>query len=179
MADINLLPAQERANERYYALVHRLRIASIGLLVTVAVATIGTLVLFASFSSRRSNLISQLEDLSAQVNSFKSQEELIVVVKDKVRASEQLATSRVQYHNFFNKLAQIVPGGIYFTDFRVSSGKTVISGRARTAGDVAGFVNSLTSAKGSELVSDVSVDTLSSDETGVFSFVISAKGVGD
>lgn len=179
MADINLLPAEEKANERYYALVHRLQIASVGILAVTAIVTIVTLALFTSASSRRSSLVSELSDLSFQVNSLKAQEELIVVVKDKVRTSEQLSTSRIEYHNFFNKLAQIVPSGIFFTDFRVAAGKAVISGRARTSGDVASFVSSLTGAAGTELVSDVSIDTLSSDETGVFSFVISAKVVGD
>ena len=179
MADINLLPKEEKANERYYALVHRLQIASIGILATVAILTIVTLVLYSSFSSRRSDLISELEDLSGQVNRFKGQEELIVVIKDKVKAAEQLLGAQIEYHNFFNNLAQIIPQGIFFTDFRVSSGRTVISARAKTSGDVASFVSVLTSARGTELIADVSIDTLSSDETGVFAFVISAKIVGD
>lgn len=179
MADINLLPQEEKANERYYALVHRLQIASVAVLAIVAVLTVATLILFTTFSRARSNLVAQLEDLSATVNSFKSQEELIVVVKDKVGSAEKLAILRLEYHNFFNKLAQLVPQEIFFTDLRISSGKVVISGRARTSGDMGGFVAILTSAKGTELVSDVSVDTLSSDETGVFSFVMSMKVVGD
>lgn len=179
MADINLLPAEERANERYHALVHRLQTASIGILAVTAVLTIITLLMFTSFSSRRSNLVAQLEDLSGTVNSLKAQEELILVVGDKVRVAQQLAASGVEYHNFFNKLAQIVPSGIFFSDFRVSSSKAVISGKARNSGEVASFVASLTSARGAEIVSDVSIDTLSSDETGVFSFVISAKVIGD
>jgi Tfp pilus assembly protein PilN len=179
MADINPLPAEERANERYYTIVHRLQIASVAILATVAVLTIVTLILFTSASSRHSNLVLELEDLSAAIHNLKPQEELIVVVKDKVGVSQQLVTANIFYNNFFNKLAGIVPSGIYFTDFRVSAGKAVISGKARASGDVGSFVSALTGAKGSELVADVSVDTLSSDETGVFSFVISAKVIGD
>lgn len=179
MTDINLLPQEEKANEKYYKLVHRLQFFSIGVLAVVAVVTVVTLVLFTSFSSKRSSLVLQLEDLSSQVNSYKSQEELIVVVKDKVHAAEELTSVRIDYQNFFSKLAQIVPQGIFFTDFRVSANKAVISGRAKNSGDVASLVSILTSSSGTQLLSDASLDTLSSDETGVFSFVISAKIVGD
>lgn len=179
MADINLLPQEEKANERYYALVHRLQIASVGVLVIVAILTVVTLFMFTTFSRTREGLVTQLADLSATVNGFKSQEELLVVVKDKTVAAEKLTTSRVDYHNFFNKLANLVPEGIFFTDFRVSAAKAVVSGKARGSDDVANLVNSLTSSKGTELVSDVSVDTLSSDETGQFSFVITVKVTGD
>lgn len=179
MADINLLPQEERENERYFLLVKRLQVAAVGALVVTAILVIITLVMFTTFSSSKTSFSSQIEDLSSRINGLKAQEELLVVIKDKVSNASRLSGARVEYHSLFNKLAAIIPQGVYFTDVRVTSGKTVISGKARSSSDVAGLVSALTSAKGTEIISDVSVDTLSSDEAGIFSYVISGKVVGD
>lgn len=179
MADINLLPQEERENERFYLLVKRLQFVSVGALAITALLVIVTLVLFTTSSSRKANLASQIADLSSTINSLKAQEEFLVVVKDKVSTASKLSLSRVKYHNLFNKLATIIPQGVYFTDLRVASGKVVVTGRARSSSDVAGLVSAMTSAKGSELIVDLSVDTVSSDEAGVYSFAISGKLVSD
>lgn len=179
MADINLLPAEERESERYFLLVKRLQVAAVGTLVVTAILVIVTLVMFTTFSTRRASISSQIEDLSSRINGLKAQEELIVVTKDKVANAARLSVARVEYHSLFNKLAAIIPQGVYFTDVRVTSGKAVISGKARSSSDLAGLVSALTSAKGAEIISDVSLDTLSSDEAGIFAYVISGKVVPD
>lgn len=179
MADINLLPQEERENEQYFLLVKRLQVAAVGALVVTAILVIITLVMFTTFSSRKAGFSSQIEDLSSKINGLKAQEELLVVIKDKVGNASRLSGARVEYHSLFNKLAAIIPQGVYFTDVRVTSGKAVISGKARSSNDVAGLVSAVTSARGTEIISDVSIDTLSSDETGIFSYVISGKVIGD
>lgn len=179
MADINLLPQEEQENERFYILVKRLQFASVGALAITALLVIVTLVMFTTSSSRKVNLASQIADLSSSINSLKAQEEFLVVVKDKVLAASKLSSKTVEYHNLFNKLATIIPQGVYFTDLRAASGKIVISGRARSSNDVAGLVSALTSARGTQIIRDLSVDTVSSDEAGVYSFVISGKLVSD
>ncbi len=179
MAEINLLPQEERANERMALLSRRLQVFSIGFLIVVAILTIFTLVLFTSFSSKKSELDTQIEVFSTQVVSLKAQEELIVVVRDKASTAQQLVSSRTDFAHFFNELATLVPQGVYFTDVRVAGGKAIISGKGKTSADVAGLVSQLVASRGSELVSDVAVDTLSSSEGGVFAFVISAKLAGN
>ncbi|MBI3282980.1 PilN domain-containing protein [Candidatus Curtissbacteria bacterium] len=178
MSDINLIPSEERASARVELLQKRLQIFSIGFLVTTAVLTILTLSLFAMFASRREKLIGEVEDNSQEINRLKAQEELVVVVKEKASVASQIVSSRVEFSRAFEKLSQLVPQGVYFTDIRVSAGKIVISGKARTSADVAGLASSLVSATGSEVVSDVSIDSLSSDDEGVYVFVVSAKLAG-
>lgn len=178
MSDINLIPQEEKESARAQLLQKRLQVASIGFLVLTAVLTILTLSFFAMFASRREKLIAEAEDNSAAINKFKAQEELVVVVKDKVSVANQILASRVEFSKVFEKFSQLVPQGVYFTDIRVAAGKMVISGRAKTSADVASLASSLVSASGSEVVADVSVDSLSSDERGIYMFVISAKLVG-
>lgn len=178
MADINLIPQEERESARIELLQKKLQIFSIGFLVFTAVLTILTLSFFAMSISSRSKLIAEVEDASVQINRLKANEELVVVVKDKVSIANQIITSRVEFSEVFEKISRLVPEGVYFTDVRVAAGKMVISGRARTSADVAGLASSLLSASGSQIVSDFSVDSLSSDEEGTYSFVISAKLVG-
>lgn len=178
MAEINLIPQEEKESARIELLQKRLQIFSIAFLVITAVLTILTLSFFAMSASRRTKLIVEVEDTSSQINKLKANEELVVVVKDKVSVASQIVNSRVELTRVFEKLSQLVPASVYFTDIRVAVGKMVISGRAKTSADVAGLATSLVSAGGSEIVSDVSVDSLSSGEDGTYMFVISAKLAG-
>lgn len=177
MPDINLIPQDERNSQRAESLQKRLQFASIGFLVMTAVLTIVTLVLFAATSSTRSKLIAQQQDASSKINRYKSLEELMVVAKDKAGTADKLMGSRVDFTKFFQKMATMIPQGVYFTDIRINNGKVVLSGRAKTSADVAVLVSSLSST-GREVISDLSVDSLSSDENGNFNFVASAKVVG-
>lgn len=179
MADINLLPEEEKAQEKFLLLSKRLQMASVGFLVLTALLTVLTLVLYTTFSSRNAQLVSQIGSASSKIASFKDVEELTVVVKDKASGSLDLLAKRVEFANFFNKLADLVPQGVFFTDVRFLSGKAVFSGKAKTSADVATLVSTLSSARGAAIVSDVAVDALSSDEAGIFAFVISAKLVGE
>lgn len=178
MSDINLIPQDERDSQRNETIQKKLQFASIGFLVVTAVLTVVTLSLFAATSSARSKLVAQQQDASSKINRYKSQEELVVVAKDKAAIADKLVGTRVDFTKFFQKFAPLIPQGVYFTDIRVNNGKVVFSGRAKTSADVAGFVSSLTSNTGREIISDLSVDSLSSDENGNYSFVASAKVIG-
>ena len=152
MADINLLPVAEKEAENLEVLRKRLTIVSIVLLVFTAVFTLITLGLFTSFASQRSNLITKIEASSNEINSLKATEELIVVIKGKVSAGYKILTARVNFANIFGQ-----------------------SGKAKTSAEMAGLVSSLTSASGSQIISSVNIDSLNSDENGVFSFAISGQ----
>src|SRR3989344_574080 len=178
MADINLIPQEERASERAQNLQHRLQFFSIGLLVLTALFTVATLVLFSSFSAKRAELVAQVEDSTSRINSYKAQEELMVVVKDKAGSAGKIINSRIEFVKMFDKFQGLIPQNVYFTDVRVASAKIIISGKARTSADVAGLASSFTSAGGQEGLSEGSIDSLSAAEDGVYSFVLSAKVKG-
>lgn len=178
MADINLLPVEERTAERFGILRKRLLAVAVVILIFSAVATLVTLGAFTSEASKRSRLIEDVEENSALISSLKANEELIVVVKGKVSVADKIFTSRTNVASVFGQLSQLVPGGVYFTDIRFNQGKLVISGKARNSGEMASFVASLVSDRGSLIVSNVSIDTLSSDETGAYSFVVSSQLTG-
>ena len=175
MADINLLPVAEKEAENLEVLRKRLTIVSIVLLVFTAVFTLITLGLFTSFASQRSNLITKIEASSNEITSLKATEELIVVIKGKVSAGYKILTARVNFANIFGQLSGLVPAGVYFTYMRFTSDKVIISGKAKTSAEMAGLVSSLTSASGSQIISSVNIDSLNSDENGVFSFAISGQ----
>ncbi|MBI2594524.1 PilN domain-containing protein [Candidatus Curtissbacteria bacterium] len=134
-----------------------------------------TLFFFTILASKRSELISEIESASNTINSYKASEELIVVLKNKVESADKILGSRTNYPNVFDTFSKLVPQGVYFADLKVSSGKVTISGKAKTSADVAGLVSSLLSAEGTKVISAISVDSLNSDEEGIYSFVISGK----
>lgn len=175
MADINLLPAEERKARSFEAWRSRLTIIAVVVLVATTLFTVATLGLFISLAQERSKLVSQVEEASAKINSLKTTEELITVVKTKVTAASGVLAKRIDYPSFFRGLAGLVPVNVYFSDMRFVGDKLVIVGRAKTSSDMAGLVSSLVSAKGAELLTGVSIDSLSTDDQGIYGFVISTQ----
>ena len=175
MADINLLPAEERNARTFEVAQGKLTLVSAIFLIVTAVFTMGTLGFFVTLTTQRSQLLSQIEEASARINSLKSAEELVVVTKGKVSTASKILSARVNFAGFFEKLAVLVPQGVYFSDVRFTGSRISLVGKAKTSSDISGFVGTLVSPAGSQIVSNVSVDSLSSDESGVYSFSMSAQ----
>ena len=175
MADINLLPVEARDQENFSILVKRISIVSVVVLVITGIVTFIILVLFSSFSSKRSKLVASVEASSWQIESLKSTEELIVVVKDKASSAEKLVSSRTDFADIFENISKLIPQGVYFTDAKFTSGKVSLSARAQSSADVAGLVSSLLSSEGAKYFNQVSIDSLSSNELGLFTFNITAQ----
>lgn len=178
MADINLIPSEEKAHEGAERTDKKLQFVSIGVLVISAVVTLFTLIMYTKSVSEKNALILQVEENSAKINQYKPQEELLVVSKDKAGAADKVLSGRTDYAMFFTKLASIIPQGVYFTDIRISDSKITAPGRAKSSADVAGLVSALTTGSGPDIINSVSIDSLSSDEFGVYGFVISGKLAG-
>lgn len=175
MADINLLSEETRQLESFENLRKKLSVVSVLMLVITAIGTLATLAFFTTLVSERGKLIERVEESSAKVNSYKAVEELAVVTKEKVSLSEQIISKRSDKVVLFNNLASLVPQNVSFSDVKISQGKIVLTGRAKTSADVAAFISALVSAKGTQVVSNTSVDSLVSDEAGVYSFGVSAN----
>src|SRR3990167_9294870 len=177
MPDINLVPIQERATERFETLKKRLTVVSVILLVLTAAFTLGVLVFFTSQVSKRTQLFANVEDNAQTINNYKSTEELLVVAKDKVGIAEQILAARTDYYQTFNGFAKLVPQGVYFTDIKFLQDKIIMNGKAKSSAEVAGLVSSLLSADGSKIISKVTIDSLTADETGTYTFSIAAQSV--
>lgn len=175
MAEINLLPVEEKAAESFETLHKRIIVVSAVVLVIVAVFTLTTLVFFTTLAAKRGDLISQIAESTAKINGLKTTEELLVVTKGKISTAIKILSGRTNTSGFFEKLAELVPQGVYFTEMRFVSGRVVITGKAKSSADVSGLVSSLVSAEGAKLLTNVAVDSLNSDEKGIFSFVISSQ----
>lgn len=175
MPDINLVPQEERVTERFESLKRRLSATSVVLLVLTAVLTLGVLVFFTTQVSKRTQLLSEVGESAQAINSYKSAEELLVVTKDKVGLSEKVFGQRQEYNQTFDDFAKLVPQGVYFTDIKFSEGKITLNGKAKSSAEVAGLVSSLLSAEGSKIVSNITLDTLTADETGAYTFSMQAQ----
>ncbi|OGD89108.1 hypothetical protein A3F45_04190 [Candidatus Curtissbacteria bacterium RIFCSPHIGHO2_12_FULL_41_17] len=175
MADINLLPQEEREHEQFQILQKRLSVASISLLAITAILTLLILVVYTSSVSKRSNLVTQIEASSKRIEDMKAGEELIVVVKEKAQAGDKILSNRTNHSAIFEKLATLIPTGVYFTDVKFTPEKAAISGKASSSANVAGLISSLLSPEGAKIFSSVTMDSLSSDESGVFTFSMTVQ----
>lgn len=178
MADINLLPTEERSLRNFEAARGKLTLVSTVSLVATALFTLGTLGFFVTLTTARNQLLSQIEEASGRINSLKATEELAVVTKGKAATASKILSARTNFSNFFEKFSGLVPEGVYFSDIRFTGSKVSFVGKARTSADVAGLVSALVLPQGSAIVSNVSVDSLSSDETGAYSFSMAAQLAG-
>lgn len=178
MPDINLLPEQERSAESFENLRRKLLFFSVAVLLVTGVLTLSLLVYFSVLSSTKSKLIAGIEISTQEIETLKPVEELIVVAKGKASSSSEILSARRDMSDYLKEFGALVPQGLYFSDLKVAGGKLSASGRARSSNDVAGLISGLVSARGSKIVSNVNVDSLSSDEGGIYSFSLNMQVVG-
>lgn len=179
MADINLLPTEERSARSLEAAQGKLALVSTIFLVVTALFTLGTLGFFVTLTNQRNRLLGGIEEASATIDSLKSTEELVVVTKSKASTALKILGSRTDYASFFEKFSSLIPEGVYFSDIRFTGSRISLVGKARTSTDVAGLVSAFISTQGSSVISGISVESLSSDETGVYSFSVTAQLVAN
>ena len=177
MTEINLLPVEDKSTETQKGIVKKLSVVAGVVLVATAALALVTLVMFTNLASERQKLNTKIDSNTSEIASFKSIEELITVTKDKASVADKILSARTDQVNVFNQFSQIVPVNVYFTDIKFTGGKANLSGKAKSSADIAGFISSLASDQGAKIMSNVNIDTLGSDQGGVYSFSISAEFV--
>ena len=182
MADINLLPTEEKSSEGFNSLQKKLTIFSVVILVAVAAFTVTTLVLFTAAKSSESKLKARIDDAAGSVTSNQLTEELLTVVDKKASSATQVLDSRLLYTDILTKTAELMPTDVYFSDLKVTGTKITTNAKAKTSADVANLVSSfVTSEQGKKLFSSVSIDALGTDQDSHYTFsvsmVINAKQV--
>lgn len=170
--NINLLPTEEKQAESFNTAEKRILYGSLALIAVTGVITFVLLGFFSVLASARSDLISQIEASAGEINSFKQNEELVVVVKDKAGDAEEIINSKIDNNKIFGRLSELVPQGVYFSDIKFNGNSVSVTGKARTSADAAGLVSSLASEKGAELFSDVNMNSLASDSNGNYQFTL-------
>lgn len=173
MPDINLIPEEAKKSEEFENLRSKISLASTVFLILTAIVAFVTLAFFAFFINKREQLIAKVEDVSATVNNYKTIEELIVVAKDKASVADNIPNSRLNKVTFYRTLTEIIPQNVYFTDIKINPKGSTMNGKARSSADVAGLISSLLSTKGSQIISDVSINSLVSNESGAYTFGLS------
>lgn len=172
MPDINLLPEEERSAESFDNVRRKLLMGSIGALVVTGVLTLGLLIYYTAVNSKKAELITKVEASTQTIESLKANEELVVVTKGKTSEAIEILNARLDLYDFFTAFSELVPQNLNFSDLKISDGKLIASGKAGNSGAVANFIAALVSVNGQKIVSDVSVDSLNSNESGTYDFVV-------
>lgn len=175
MADINLLPEEERRSDKVENIKGRVTLVSIVILVLTAISAFVTLAFYTFLTNERTKLLVDVKVAVLEVESYKEVEELLVVIKDKSSSALLITDNNQDKVNLLTEFAQLIPQDVYFKDVNISESDMVLNGLARTSADVAGLVSSLKSSAGSGIVTDVQLSGLSTDSTGVYKFSLSTK----
>ncbi len=176
MADINLLPSEEKASDSLNSLQKKLTIVSVLVLAVVALFTVVTLILFTTEKGRESQLKADIEKSASQVAAKKSTEELLTVVSKKASSANKAIAARMIYTDIITKTAELMPKDVYFNDLKINGSKLSTSAKAKTSADVANLVSSfVTSDEGKKLFSSISIDSLATDADGNYAFSVSMQ----
>lgn len=176
MADINLLPSEEKTSDSLNSLQKKLTIFSVLVLAVVAVFTVITLVLFTTAKARENQLKADIEKSASEVAANKTSEELLTVVSKKAQSANKAISGRLIYTDILTKTAELMPKDVYFSDLKISGSKLSTSAKAKTSADVANLVSSfVTSEEGKKLFSSISIDSLATDADNNYAFSVSMQ----
>lgn len=163
MAEINLMPTEDKASEGLHKLQKKLSVVSVLVLCVVAAFTVVTLVMYTSAKAEEAKLKVRIEKAAVEINSQKSAEELITVIGKKTEVADRAISTRLVYTDILNRMAALMPQNVYFGDLKVDGNKISTSAKAKTSADVAGLVSSFVSSdEGKKLFSSVTIDSLAS-----------------
>lgn len=176
MADINLLPTDEKSSDNLGAIQKKLTFGSILILAIVAIFTVVTLVMFTQAKSQETQFKNRLEKAASDVGANQLAEELLTVVNKKADSANKIIDGRIIYTDVVTKIAELMPTDVYFNDLKISDTKLSTTAKAKTSADVANLVSSfVTSEEGKKLFSSVNIDSLATDEKGNYSFSVSMQ----
>lgn len=176
MADINLLPSEEKTSDSLNSLQKKLTVVSVVVLAVVAVFTVVTLILFTNVKGRETQLKADIEKAAGDVAANKATEELLTVVSKKATSANKVILGRLIYTDVITKTAELMPKDVYFSDLKITGAKLSTSAKAKTSADVANLVSSfVTSEEGKKLFSSISIDSLATDSDNNYAFTVSMQ----
>lgn len=177
MADINLLPVEDKSVENLTDLQKKATFASFAILLITAIATVATLVMFTIYAGERNKINAQISENTGKIEGLKQVEGLLAFTVKKAVAAQKARDLRFNYTNFFDGFSALIPQGVFFNDIKISGTKLTLSGKAQSSADIAGFVSSIVSENGQKVLVGANIDTLNSDTKGVYTFTMSAEAV--
>lgn len=176
MADINLLPSEEKTSDSLNSLQKKLTIVSVAVLAVVAVFTVVTLILFSTAKSKETQLNADIQKATEKVVAGKITEDLLTVVSKKATSANKAILGRLIYTDVITKTAELMPPDVYFNDLKITGSKLSTSAKAKTSADVANLVSSfVTSEEGKKLFSSISIDSLATDAENNYAFSVSMQ----
>lgn len=176
MAEINLLPSEEKISDSLNAWQKKLTIFSVFVLAVVAIFTIVTLVMFTTAKSQETKLNAEIRKSADDVASHKVTEELLTVVSKKAVSANKVISSRLNYTEAITKTAELMPVDVFFSDLKITGTKLTTSATAKTSADVANLVSSfVTSDEGKKLFSSISIDSLTTNADNNYVFSVSMQ----
>lgn len=178
MANINLLPTEEKSAANFGFVQKKFLVGSILVIAITGLITFGILGVFSIEASKRKDLNSRVELSVTEINNYKPVEELLVIIHDKVSDGQKIIDGRVDVDEVFTNLSELIPREVYFSDIKFAGDKVALSGKAKTSADAAGLLSSLVSTQAAKIFSDVNMESLSLDESGNYSFTLSMKLTG-
>ncbi len=176
MADINLLPSEEKSSDTLNSLQKKLTIFSVAVLAVVAVFTVVTLISFTTAKSAESQLKVDIEKATGDVAANKTTEGLLTIISKKVTSANKVISGRLIYTDVLTKMAELMPTDVYFSDLKITGAKISTSAKAKTSADVANLVSSfVTSDEGKKLFSSISIDSLATDSENNYALCVSMQ----
>lgn len=173
--NINLLPPElkeSKKREKRRSLVTGL---SIGLLVLMVLITGALLVVVVLQNRRITEANKNLENTKIEVNSYKQQEAIAVVLKSQLSTIDSLIKHEFPQAQAFNLINALTPEGIRIFSFSINkANKIVLQGETSDTFALETFFNNLIDPKFNEgKISKVVIDSLNRDRDSKIRFDLS------
>lgn len=148
---INLLPVELRANNTESKKKSLLVRLSIGWLLIMVVATVGLLSFRFIQNNQIQNLNGQVNEAKQKVNTFKPQEELVLVLKQRIKGISEIISQESAPSQAFNIITSLTPAQVRIVSFSTDrSGNIVMEGQADNLNTLKELFDNLTDPKRNE-----------------------------
>lgn len=177
MAEINLLPEEERKQVETKKVKQKVRKYSSLALIATIIVSVFVFAFWVVLVQQDRQLTTKIDDLSSQIKNLSNVESLARVLKNKLSSIVSISAKSQNFEDLLNNVSQIIPAGVTLSDLTVSDqGLITLTGTAVSASEFSSLVTTLSHQDASRAnFTTVTVESLTRDDKGIYKFAISAK----
>jgi type IV pilus assembly protein PilN len=148
MVRINLIPSDQQVRRKRKPLEIENQLILASILMSVVVLMLGSFWILldrkiASLDMEKSQKLSELEVLKAQVKEVENYEQDKKMVTDRITVIEKLRATQAIPVQLLDGISEGIPARVWLTGLSENSGRIDLSGRSMTNSEIVDFVNNL------------------------------------
>jgi len=167
---INLIPGEEKASFEVIILAKKFKTYALFSLIVFLIVILGYFIAFFRMNSHLKSLSQKISQAEAKINSYKSLESDLVLVKDRLVKIKKIFSTQKRKIEALKKIKEVSPPEIVFRSIESSSKELKISVTSSDLGAIKRFTERISNPEFEKIFKKIEISAVSRVEEGNYGF---------